>query len=268
MNYEYITIIGILIPFFGTTLGSGVVFLCKNKINIGFQKMFLGFAAGVMIAASIWSLIIPSIEMVESTNILPWLPVTIGIILGVIFLLIMDDIMIKITCKNKSYEDEKEKNTTIKKSQKNRLLNLAIVLHNIPEGMATGVVFASAINTQNEIAFLSAISIAIGIAIQNIPEGMAISLPLRTEGISRFKSFIYGALSGIVEPIACVLTIMMSRIIGNILPVLLGFAAGSMLYVVVKELIPESQEGKYSDKGLFGVIFGFLIMMILDISLG
>lgn len=275
MNYEYITIIGIIIPFLGTILGSSAVFLCKNKVNFGFQKVFLGFAAGVMIAASIWSLIIPSIEMSKNLGKLSWIPSVIGIILGVIFLFVMDYIMTKIALngyKEKSnFIDKKEyleKNKVVKKSQKNKLLNLAIVLHNIPEGMAIGVVFASAINMGSEIAFLSAFSIAIGIAIQNIPEGMAISLPFRTDGISRLKSFIYGSLSGIVEPIACILTIMMSKVIGNFLPVLLGFAAGSMLYVVIKELIPESQEGKYSNIGLFSVIFGFIIMMVLDITLG
>lgn len=269
MNYEYITIIGVLIPFLGTTLGSGIVFLCGNKINMCFQKIFLGFAAGVMIAASIWSLIIPSIEMSENINVLSWIPATVGIILGVMFLLVMDDIMAKLALKKyKSYKNKTEKNSEFKRKQKNILLNLAIVLHNIPEGMATGVVFAAAINTQNELAFLSALSIAVGIAIQNIPEGMAIALPLRTEGMSKLKSFIYGSLSGIVEPVACVLTILMSKMIGGILPGLLGFAAGSMLYVVIKELIPESQEGDYSNIGLFGVILGFLIMMILDISLG
>lgn len=233
MKYEYIILIGILIPFFGTTLGSGVVLFCKNKLHPGIHKVFLGFAAGVMIAASVWSLIIPSIEMSEERNMISWLPATIGIILGVIFLFVMDEIITRLTW--------------AEKKTKNKMLGLAITLHNIPEGMAIGVAFASAMSIGTEIAFLSAFSIAVGIAIQNIPEGMAISLPFRTEGMSRLKAFLYGSMSGIVEPIASIITIAISGIIGSLLPVLLAFAAGSMLYVVVKELIPESQDGKYSN---------------------
>ena len=227
LNYEHIILIGILIPFLGTTLGSSLVVFCKNRLNLGVQKVFCGFAAGVMIAASVWSLIIPSIEMAKSQGTVSWIPASLGIILGVLFLCIIDEV--------------------IRKTRKNKMLGLAITLHNIPEGMAIGVAFASAISIGTEIAFLSAFSIAVGIAVQNIPEGMAIALPLRVEGNSRLKSFVHGTLSGIVEPIASVITILISGIIKKFLPVLLAFAAGSMLYVVIKELIPESQEGKYSN---------------------
>lgn len=236
MDYKYIILIGMLVPFLGTTLGSGAVLFCKNKVHFGIQKAFLGFAAGVMIAASVWSLIIPSIEMAEDKGIISWIPAVIGIILGVVFLFIMDEIVTRL-----NYSKHNERNS------KNKMLGLAITLHNIPEGMAIGVAFASAISIGTEVAFLSAFSIAAGIAIQNIPEGMAISLPLRTDGVSRLKAFMYGSLSGIVEPIASIITIAISGIIGNLLPVLLAFAAGSMLYVVIKELIPESQDGKYSN---------------------
>lgn len=234
MDNSYIILIGILIPFLGTTLGSGMVLFCKNKVHSGFQKAFLGFAAGVMIAASVWSLIIPSIEIAESRGTISWMPATLGIILGVIFLFFMDGLVNRL-----SHIKEN--------ASKNKMLGLAITLHNIPEGMAIGVAFASAISIGTELAFLAAFSISAGIAIQNIPEGMAISLPFRTEGMNRLKAFVYGTLSGIVEPIASILTIAISGIIESMLPVLLAFAAGSMLYVVIKELIPESQEGKYSN---------------------
>lgn len=245
-----ITIIGILIPFVGTMLGSAIVFFCREKINEKFNKIFLGFASGVMIAASVWSLIIPSIEMAENQGKISWLPATIGIILGAFFIYLIDKIIAKVS------------------KEKNKTLSLAITLHNVPEGMAIGVAFASAINIGTYASFISAFTIALGIAVQNIPEGMSISLPLKSNGVSKSKSFYYGTLSGIVEPIASIITIAISGLIVKILPVLLTFAAGSMIYVVVKELIPESQNGKYSNFGLIGVILGFLIMMILDVSLG
>lgn len=247
MKITILTIIGLLIPLFGTTLGSSFIFFCKNVLKESNEKIFLGFAAGVMLAASIWSLIIPSIEMSKTC-----IPAVLGIILGVLFLLVMDKIIIKISKENK----------------KGRMLGIAITLHNIPEGMAVGVSFALAINSGNEIAFASALAIALGIAIQNIPEGMAISLPYRASGMSKIRSFIIGSLSGIVEPIAAIITLLISGLIIKILPMLLAFAAGSMIYVVIKELVPESQKGQFSDFGLIGNIIGFILMMVLDILLG
>lgn len=247
MKLTVLTIIGLLIPFLGTTLGSGFVFFCKNTLKESNEKIFLGFAAGVMLAASIWSLIIPSIEMSKTC-----IPAVIGIIIGVFFLLVMDKIIMKMS----------------KENRKGRMLGIAITLHNIPEGMATGVSFALAINSGCEASFASALAIALGIAIQNIPEGMAISLPYRARGMSKIKSFLMGTLSGIVEPIAAIITLLISGLIVKILPVLLAFAAGSMIYVVIKELIPESQNGKFSDLGLLGTMFGFILMMMLDIILG
>ena len=227
-------LIGILIPFVGTVLGSSFVFLCKKNINIFLKKLFLGFAAGVMLAASIWSLLIPSMEMVEGN--LKWFPSSIGVVIGVCLMFGCDKII--------NYFEFKKNNMHF---NKNSILNFAITIHNIPEGMAIGVAIAAAINMGIESSMISAISIALGIAIQNIPEGMAISLPLRIEGNSRKKSFIAGVISGMVEPIAAIITIMISGIIESIMPLLLALAAGCMLYVVIKELIPESQIGKYSN---------------------
>lgn len=237
MDDKYIVLIGILIPFIGTTIGSGTVLFCKKEVNIVIQKLFFGFAAGVMIAASIWSLIIPAMEMTGGNVNISWIPACIGIILGVMLMILLDK-FIK-TLNNDEWNNDID--------NRNKILNLAITLHNIPEGMAIGVAFASAINLESNIAFLSAFSIAVGIAIQNIPEGMAISLPLRTGGMSRLNAFGKGTLSGIVEPIASIVTIAISGLIESIMPILLALAAGSMLYVVIKELIPECQEGKYSN---------------------
>lgn len=248
MNEKLIVAIGLMLPFLGTIIGSVLVFFCKNKQNISFQKFFLGLAAGIMLAASIWSLIIPAIELCERIGKFACFPVSIGIILGVLFLFFMEKMIIK--------------------SSKTNLLNFAITLHNIPEGMAVGVAFASAITSSNELLLISAVSMSVGIAIQNIPEGMAIALPYNAEGKGKLKAFLYGSLSGIVEPIFGILTLIISNFIANCLPVLLGFAAGSMIYVVVKELIPETQIDKYSNFGLSGTILGFLIMMILDVMLG
>ena len=254
--------IGLLIPFLGTTLGSAMVFLMKNKMNTKVQKLLLGFASGVMIAASIWSLITPSIEMAEEQGIVSWIPAAIGFLFGIIFLLVLDSIIPHLHLNSKKPEGIKAKlkNTT--------MMVLAVTLHNIPEGMAVGVVFAGVLAQNTMITLAGAFALSIGIAIQNFPEGAIISMPLKNEGVSKPKAFLYGTLSGIVEPIGAIITILLTGIVTPILPYLLSFAAGAMIYVVVEELIPESQAGEHSNIGTIGVAIGFVIMMILDVALG
>lgn len=255
-------IIGICIPFLGTLLGSSMVFFLKNDINNKIEKLLLGFAAGVMISASVWSLLIPAINICKEQGKIEYLSPSIGFLFGIAFLLILDSIIPHLHIDSKKPEGIKTKlkNTT--------MLILAITLHNIPEGMAVGVVFASFLFSNTSIFFASAIALSIGIAIQNFPEGAIISMPLRSEGISRSRAFIYGTLSGIVEPIAAIVTIMLTNFVINILPFVLSFAAGTMIYVVVEELIPESQGGNHTNVGTVGVAIGFILMMILDIALG
>ena len=254
--------IGLLIPFIGTTLGSGMVFFMKNKINRKIEKVLLGFAAGVMIAASIWSLLIPAIDMTETQGKIGWMPAAIGFILGIIFLLILDSVIPHLHLKTDKPEGLKAK------FKKTTMLVLAVTLHNIPEGMAAGVVFAGVLSEHPEMTLAGAIALSIGIAIQNFPEGAIISMPLKEEGNTKSKSFIYGTLSGIVEPIFGGLTILLTSLVVPILPYLLSFAAGAMIYVVVEELIPESQVGKHSNLGTIGFACGFILMMILDVALG
>ena len=253
---------GLAIPFIGTTLGAAMVFLMKNKINNKIEKLLLGFASGVMIAASIWSLIIPAIDMAEEQWQIAWLPATVGFLLGICFLLILDSVIPHLHLNNSKPEGIKAK------LKKTTMMVLAVTLHNIPEGMAVGVVFAGAITGNTGITMAGAFALAIGIAIQNFPEGAIISMPLKSEGMSKAKAFLYGTLSGIVEPIAAVITILFTNTVVSILPYLLAFAAGAMIYVVVEELIPESQSGEHSNIGTIGVAIGFVIMMILDVALG
>lgn len=253
---------GLLIPFLGTSLGSAMVFLMKNKINNKLEKMLLGFASGVMIAASIWSLIQPSIEMAESQGKVAWVPASFGFLLGVFFLLILDSIIPHLHLNSEKPEGVKAK------LKKTTMMVLAVTLHNIPEGMAVGVAFAGAISNNTTITLAGAFALAIGIAIQNFPEGAIISMPLKSEGVSKLRAFWYGTLSGIVEPIGALITILLTSMVVPILPYLLSFAAGAMIYVVVEELIPESQNGEHSNIGTIGVAIGFVIMMILDVALG
>lgn len=252
-------LLGILIPFLGTILGASMVFLMKNTLNKGIEKILLGLASGVMIAASVWSLLIPSFEMAEKQGLIEWFPAVIGFILGVIFLIIIDIIISKL---------EKIFNLNDKNTKKNNImLFIAVTLHNIPEGMAVGVAFASVITGNAGMTIAAAISLAIGIAIQNFPEGAIVSMPLKSSGISKRKAFLYGFFSGIVEPIAAFITILLTSKISLILPYLLAFAAGSMIYVVADELIPKSQSGELTKLGIVGLTIGFLIMMVLDITL-
>lgn len=256
------TFIGLLIPFLGTTLGSAMVFFMRNKIKPKVEKALLGFASGVMIAASVWSLLIPSLEMAEQQNIIKWVPATIGFLLGILFLLILDSIIPHLHLNSDTPEGVQSK------LKKTTMLVLAVTLHNIPEGMAVGVAFAGVLVGNTGLTLAGAFALAIGIAIQNFPEGAIISMPLKSEGVSKTKAFIYGTLSGIVEPIGAIITILLTKLVVPILPYLLSFAAGAMIYVVVEELIPESQSGEHSNIGTLGVAVGFVIMMILDIALG
>lgn len=253
---------GLLIPFAGTTLGAAMVFFMRNKMNKMVEKLLLGFASGVMIAASIWSLILPAIEMSQEQGKIAWVPATIGFMFGIIFLLILDSVIPHLHLHNEKTEGVKSKlkNTT--------MLVLAVTLHNIPEGMAVGVTFAGALIGNAGITMAGAFALAIGIAIQNFPEGAIISMPLKAEGVSKPKAFILGTLSGIVEPIGAIITILLTKSIVPILPYVLAFAAGAMIYVVVEELIPESQDGEHSNIGTIGVAIGFVVMMILDVALG
>ena len=255
-------VLGILIPFVGTTLGSACVFLMRDKLNPVVQKGLLGFASGVMVAASVWSLLIPAMDMSENMGRLAFVPAAVGLLLGMAFLLLMDRVIPHLHLNQEKPEGPK------KSLKKTTMMVLAVTLHNIPEGMAVGVVFAGAISGNSEISMAGALALAIGIAIQNFPEGAVISLPLKSEGESKQKAFVSGMLSGIVEPIAAVITILLSGIVEPILPYLLAFAAGAMLYVVVEELIPEASEGEHSNVGTIGFAVGFAIMMILDVALG
>ncbi len=255
--------IGTGFTFLMTTAGSALVFFFKQGIKPAFQRVFLGFAAGVMIAASVWSLLIPAIEEGEALGMPGWLPAAGGLVLGALFLLGLDSLMPHLHPGAKNPEG---KITSLKRSS---LLFLAVTLHNIPEGMAVGLAFALASQQGGETGgFMAAMALAIGIGIQNFPEGTAITLPLRQEGMSRGKAFLYGALSGIVEPLFGILVVMAAGPATLVMPWLLSFAAGAMLYVVVEELIPEAHLGDHSNAGTLGVIGGFLVMMILDVMLG
>ncbi|MDR3259227.1 MAG: ZIP family metal transporter [Fusobacteriaceae bacterium] len=254
--------LGILIPFIGTTLGASMVFLLKNTMNNIVQKLLLGFASGVMIAASVWSLLIPAIDMSKNQGKIPWLAPSIGFLLGILFLLALDSIIPHL-----HLDDENPEGMKLK-LKKTTMLMLAVTLHNIPEGMAVGVVFAGLLANDVNIKISGAFALSIGIAIQNFPEGAIISMPLKSEGLSKKRAFLYGTLSGIVEPIGAIITILLTNMVVPILPYLLSFAAGAMIYVVVEELIPESQSGEHSNVGTIGTSIGFVIMMILDVALG
>ena len=254
--------LGLAIPFLGTTLGAAMVFLMKKEMNKKVEKILLGFASGVMIAASVWSLLIPSIEMTETQGKVAWIPAAIGFLLGIVFLLVLDSVVPHMHLESEKPEGMKSK------LKKTTMMVFAVTLHNIPEGMAVGVTFAGALAQNTGITMAGAFALAVGIAIQNFPEGAIISMPLKSEGVSKSRAFLYGTLSGIVEPIGALITILLTNAVVPILPYLLSFAAGAMIYVVVEELIPESQDGEHSNIGTIGVAIGFTIMMILDVALG
>ena len=253
---------GILIPFVGTTAGSACVFFLRGELKPGVQKAFLGFASGVMVAASVWSLLIPAMEMSEGLGKLAFLPAVCGFILGMAFLLFLDMVVPHLHMDTDQPEGAKSN------WQKSTMLVLAVTLHNIPEGMAVGVAFAGMMAKSQSITLAGAMALSLGIAIQNFPEGAIISMPLCGEGMSKKKAFICGVLSGVVEPVGGFITILIAGIITPVLPYLLSFAAGAMMYVVIEELIPESQNGEHSNIGTIGAAVGFALMMVLDIALG
>ena len=256
------TFLGILIPFLGTTLGSSCVFFMKNTFSDLIQRSLAGFAAGVMVAASIWSLLIPAIEQSESMGKLSFLPAFIGFWSGVLFLLLLDRLIPHLHVGSEQAEGPKSK------LGRTTMMVLAVTLHNIPEGMAVGVVYAGFLSGNTQITAASALALSLGIAIQNFPEGAIISMPLRAEGEKKSKAFLGGVISGVVEPIGAVLTIVAAQFVIPALPYLLSFAAGAMLYVVVEELIPEMSQGRHSNLGTVFFAVGFSVMMALDVALG
>lgn len=254
-------IIGILVPFLGTAAGAGCVFFLRGAIKPLVQKALLGFASGVMVAASVWSLLIPAMDMSEGMGKLAFLPAAVGFLSGILFLLLMDKLVPHL------HLDHDEPEGMKSALSRTSMLVLAVTLHNIPEGMAVGVVFAGLMAQDTVMTVAGAFALSVGIAIQNFPEGAIISLPLKSEGHSKGRAFFYGAMSGIVEPIAAFLTVLLAGFITPVLPYLLAFAAGAMIYVVVEELIPESAEGEHSNIATLGFAAGFVVMMILDVAL-
>ena len=255
-------LIALGIPFIGTTLGAAMVFFMKEKIAPKLEKALLGFASGVMIAASVWSLLIPSIDMTEAQGGIAWVPATIGFLFGVAFLLLLDTLIPHLHLNSDKPEGVHAK------ISKTMMMLFAVTLHNIPEGMAVGVTIAGALAGNAGITITGAFALSLGIAIQNFPEGAIISMPLKAEGMSKGKAFLYGVLSGVVEPIGAVLTVVASGFIIPVLPYFLSFAAGAMMYVVIEELIPEMSHGDHSNIGTVMFAVGFTLMMILDVALG
>lgn len=253
-----LTIAGLLVPFLGTSLGASCVFLMKKNIHNNAQNALLGFASGVMTAASVWSLILPAMDMCENFGRLKFIPAVLGIVLGIVLLDVID----------KAADFIKKKATGKNKSSKTNMLLLAVTIHNIPEGMAVGVVFAAALKSSDAVSLTGAVALAVGIAIQNFPEGAIISLPLAAEGKSKSKSFLYGVLSGAVEPLFAFITILLINIVVPALPYLLCLSAGAMIYVVISELIPQACENGNSHFVAYCFVVGFLIMLMADVALG
>ena len=253
---------GILIPFLGTSLGSALVFFMRGGLSDKVQRALTGFAAGVMVAASVWSLLIPSIEQSSAMGQWAFAPAAVGFWVGILFLLLLDHVIPHL---HRSSNDCEGPHSRL---QRTTMMVLAVTLHNIPEGMAVGVVYAGYLAGNAQISAAGALALALGIAIQNLPEGAIISMPLRAEGMSKGRAFVSGVLSGIVEPMGATLTILAATAIVPALPYLLSFAAGAMLYVVVEELIPEMSQGKHSNIGTVFFAAGFSVMMTLDVALG
>ncbi len=256
-------ILGILIPFLGTSLGAACVFFLKGEISNKLQKVLLGFAAGVMVAASVWSLLIPAMDMSADMGKLSFIPALIGFLLGMGFLLVMDSVIPHLHVGSEEPEGKMGS-----KLHRTTMLLFAVAIHNFPEGAACGAIFAGVLAGETNVTMAGAIALSIGIAIQNIPEGAIISLPLRSEGASKGKAFWYGVLSGVVEPLGAILAILLAALVTPVLPYMLAFAAGAMIYVVVEELIPETSEGEHSNLGTIAFAIGFSLMMVLDVALG
>lgn len=260
MNFSVVS--GVLLPFLGTSLGAASVFVMKKEMGKSLQRVLTGFAAGVMVAASIWSLLIPSMNHAEEMGKFAFLPAVVGFLLGMFFLLFLDTFVPHL-----HLHDEKPEGPKSNLSNSAMLL-FAVTLHNIPEGMAVGVVMAGWLSGEIQIASTAALTLALGIAIQNFPEGAIISLPLSSRGEGKKRAFSYGVLSGVVEPIAAIVTLLLASYILPVLPYLLSFAAGAMIYVVVEELIPEMSEEPHSNVGTIAFALGFCLMMVLDVVLG
>lgn len=252
---------GIMLPFFGTALGTAMVFVLKDRISDDLQRMLTGFAAGVMVAASFWSLLQPALDGAEHMGKLSFIPAAVGFLIGIGFLLLLDNV----TPHMHMDEQTEGPQSSLKRTTK---LILAVTLHNIPEGMAVGVVCAGWLSGESGVSAAAAMTLALGIALQNFPEGAIVSMPLRAAGMPKAQTFRYGVLSGAVEPAAALLTIAAASAVVSILPYLLAFAAGAMMYVVVEELIPEMSEGKHSNAGTVAFSLGFVLMMVLDVALG
>ena len=252
-------IIGLLIPFLGTMLGSGFVFLMRNDMPVRLQKALLGFASGVMVAASVWSLLIPAIEAEADQGAWAVMPAAVGFLLGIGFLLLIDEITPHLHPGDATPEGPRSK------LSRTAMLALAVTIHNLPEGMAVGVVFAG---EAQGLTLSAALAVSIGIAIQNIPEGAIISMPMHAEGNSRWRSFLIGSLSGVVEPVGSVAILLLASVLGVALPWLLAFAAGAMMYVVIEDLIPETAQGRHTNLSTVGFALGFVLMMAMDILLG
>lgn len=258
------TIIGLAIPLAGTTAGAAMVFLMRGRLNHAVDRALTGFAAGVMVAASVWSLIVPAIEESSAMGRLAWVPAFVGFWLGILFLLLLDSLLPHLHLGEKDTRPEGLRSNL----QRKTLMLLAVTIHNIPEGMAVGVVYAGLLSGGTGLTAAGALALSVGIAIQNFPEGAIISMPLRAEGSSRARAFLGGFLSGVVEPVGAVLTILAARQLVPLMPYLLSFAAGAMVYVVVEELIPEMSEGEHSNVGVLAFALGFTLMMALDVGLG
>jgi len=255
-------IFGLLIPLLGTMLGAAFIFLMKDEMSPRLQKTLLGFASGVMVAASVWSLLIPSMEMVADSGRWSVLPAAIGFLLGMGFLLMIDELTPHLHIGTDKPEGPRSR------LSRTAMLALAVTIHNLPEGMAVGVVFAGAESGMSNISPASAIAVSLGIAIQNVPEGAIISMPMRAAGNSKWKSFFIGSLSGAVEPLGGLAVVLLASLMTPVLPYMLAFAAGAMFYVVVEELIPEANEGEHSNLSTIGFAVGFVLMMVLDVVLG
>ena len=255
-------LIGLLIPLLGTMLGSAFVFLMKDEMSVRLQKSLLGFASGVMVAASVWSLLIPAMEMEEGSGAWSVVPAAVGFLLGIGFLLALDELTPHLHLGATSPEGPRSH------LSRTAMLALAVTIHNLPEGMAVGVVFAGAGQGAVGLSVASALAVSIGIAIQNVPEGAIISMPMRAAGNSRWRSFVIGSLSGVVEPLGGLVVVLLASLMTPALPYLLAFAAGAMFYVVIEELIPEASEGEHSNLSTIGFAIGFVLMMVLDVVLG
>ena len=261
-QFDFGVLVGLLIPLLGTMLGSAFVFLMKGEMSVRVQKSLIGFASGVMVAASVWSLLIPAMEIEADKGAWSVVPASTGFLLGMFFLLMIDELTPHLHIGTDKPEGMRSH------LSKTAMLALAVTIHNLPEGMAVGVVFAGAENGANDISIASAIAVSLGIAIQNIPEGAIISMPMRAAGNSRWRSFIIGSLSGVVEPVGAIVVLSLASLLMPVLPYMLAFAAGAMFYVVVEELIPEASNGQHSNLSTIGFAIGFVLMMVLDVVMG